>query len=271
MRRGRKVAAVVTALLVGFAVIAVAVGFDAGRRRFPTAVPARPPHSLVPAPSRGVQRQAQPIVAEPRTPAQEEGDELFARGLGATPGMRTVEELQVPPPAVSGGWPSLPVTEAPGAWAESFLGALLDVDYARQSRAALGPWLEAEEAPDLLPGVPASVADKVLYVSLLDPGATGEQASPVPSARRWAALGREGATQRASDLEVQVDPGWAQLLSSGWQPVDPRMVVLDVSGLLGENTASALEAHRFRCSMALGSARWHAGYGAVAVGDWQEG
>jgi hypothetical protein len=271
MRHGRRVATVVTALLVVFAVTAVALGLAADRHRPRVAVPARPPHPLVPAPSRGLQRQALPFVAEPPSPAQEEGDQLFARGLGATPGMRTVEEMQVPPPAVSGGWPSLPVIEAPGAWAESFLGALLDVDYARRSGRALGPWLEAEEAPDLLPGVPASVADKVLYVSLLDPSAAGEQASPVPTARRWAALGREGATQRASDLEVQVDPGWAQLLSSGWQPVDPRMVVLDVSGLLTDNTASALEAHRFSCSVALGSARWHAGYGAVAVGDWQEG
>ena len=95
-----------------------------------------------------------------------------------------------------------------------------------------------------------------------------------PSARR-PPLGGPGAgkarPERASDLEVQVDPGWAQLLSSGWQPLDPRMVVLDVSGLLTDNTASALEAHRFSCSVALGSARRHAGYGAVAVGDWQEG
>ena len=185
--------------------------------------------------------------------------------------MRTVEELQVPPPADSGGWPSLPVTEAPGPWAESFLGALLDVDYARQSRRCPRPLVGGGGGT----GPPARRARERGRQGALRfaarPRCRRRAGQPGALARRWAALGREGATQQASDLEVQVDPGWAQLVSSGWQPVDPRMVVLDVSGLLTENTASALEAHRFSCSVALGSARWHAGYGAVAVGDWQEG
>ena len=55
---------------------------------------------------------------------------------------------------------------------------------------ALAAWLQAQEAPELIPGVPGSVADKVLYISLLDPALFGGQ--PTPSAvasAQWAADG----------------------------------------------------------------------------------
>jgi hypothetical protein len=153
-----------------------------------------------------------------------------------------------------------------------FVPTLLDVDFAQRSRSALAAWAQAEEAPELLPGMPVGAADKVLYVSLFEPGLAGGQGSPVPSARHWATLARTRAIQSVSGLLVQVDPGWAQLVASGWQPPDPRLVVLDVSGLLITRRDGRRRAERrFSLGVAVGSALWHDGYGTVAVGDWQEG
>lgn len=211
-----------------------------------------------------------PTVPTAGTPLQEEGDQLFARGLSATPGLEALMALAVPSPAVSGGWPDLAAANSPEAWAIEFVPALLDIDFARQSRAALGRWAQAEEAPELLPGVPERAADKVLYVSLLAPAIAGEKDTAVPSATGWTALARAHASQSVSGLLVQVDPGWAQLVATGWQPPDPRMDVLDVSGLLSTRRGARVLARRFSCSVAVSSARWHAGYGTVAVGDWHE-
>jgi hypothetical protein len=210
-------------------------------------------------------------VAPTGTPAQEEGDQLFARGLSSTPGLEAIVALATPRPAISGGWPDLAVANSAEAWAREFVPALLNIDYARQTRAALGQWLQAEEAPELLPGVPGTAAEKVLYVSLLDPALAGGQATPVPPAPAWAALARARSSQSVSALLVQEDLGWAQLVSAGWQPPDPRMDVLDVSGLLRTSRGGQVVARRFSCSVAVGSARWHAGYGTVALGDWHEG
>ena len=67
-----------------------------------------------------------------------------------------------------------------------FVTALLDVDYAHRSRPALGAWLDAQESPELLPGMPAAAADKLLFVSLLDPSVVpgGAQPTPIPSGVR---------------------------------------------------------------------------------------
>jgi len=100
----------------------------------------------------------------PGTPVQQEYDQAFASGLGGEPGMVAATALRIPPPVVSGGWPALPVAVAPEGWAVSFTRGLLDVDYGRVSRAALGSWLVLEEAQVLLPGDPASLANKVLYI-----------------------------------------------------------------------------------------------------------
>jgi hypothetical protein len=77
--------------------------------------------------------------------------------------------------------------------------------------------------------------------------------------------------QSVSGLLVQVDPAWAALVASGWQPADPRMEVLDASGLLrAHRPGGKASARRFSLAVAVGSARWHDGYGTVALGDWQE-
>jgi hypothetical protein len=221
-------------------------------------------------PGPGLVWHAPATVAPAGSPAQEQYDQAFSQGLGSLPGMAAAQGLTVPEPAVSAGWPRLAVEVTPERWAGAFVAGLLDVDYASQSRSGLAEWLQAQEAPELLPGVPGSVADKVLYVSLLDPGLFGGQPTPVASEGQWAAAARTGTRQAVSDLMVQPDPGWAQMTAAGWQPADVRMTEEDVSGLLTVRQGRGIVSHRFGMQVIVGSARWHDGYGTVAVSDWQE-
>jgi hypothetical protein len=159
----------------------------------------------------------------------------------------------------------------PEAWATEFVSGLLDVAFARQSRPALAPWLQAEEAPELIPGIPPTVADKVLYVSLLDPGLFGGQPTPIPSADRWQADARGEMSQSVSGLLVQADPSWAQMVAAGWQPSDVRMTEEDVSGTLSVHRhGDLIGTHHFQLQLIVGSSRWHDGYGTVAVAGWTE-
>jgi hypothetical protein len=143
------------------------------------------------------------------------------------------------------------------------------VDYARQSRAALAGWLQAQEAPELLPGVPPAVADKVLEISLLDPDLFSGQPTPVAATPQWGALARAGVHQTVSDVLVQADPGWARMIAAGWQPADVRMTEEDVTGRLIVHQGDRVATHHFVLQVIVGSARWHDGYGTVAVSGWQ--
>jgi hypothetical protein len=178
--------------------------------------------------------------------------------------------MQVPSPAIQGGWPVLQAAATPEEWASQFTAALLDVDYAHQSRSALGSWLQAQEAPELIPGIPVSVADKVLYISLLDPEIFGGQPSPISSENEWAADAASATTQSVSDLMVDADPSWAQIVGAGWQPADVRMSELDVSGLVTVRGGASTSTRDFSLRLIVGSSRWHDGYGTVAVGGWKE-
>ena len=242
----------------------------AGRHSVPPTL-APPVLPAIPAPGPGLVWHTAPTVVPSGTPVQEEYDQALSQGLGSQPGISEAAALTVPSPAVGGGWPNLAVASTPEQWATEFISALLDVDYAHQSRAALGAWLQAQEAPELIPGIPESVADKVLYVSLLDSGIFGGQPSPLPTDAGWAAYAGEATTQSTSGLLVQTDPGWSQMVAAGWQPPDPRMTELDLSGVLSVRSGAATSSQNFSLQLIVGSSRWHDGYGTVAVGGWKEG
>lgn len=210
-------------------------------------------------------------VAPPQTPVQVEFDRALASGLESSPTVIAAERTGVPAPATSTAWPGIPVTFSPDEWAQQFVQRLLTVDFSTQSRAQLAAWLSAEEAPELLPGVPPEAADKVLNLSLLDPTAAGGATSPVPSAADWTALGQRGVTWSVGGLLVQPDPKWSQIVSDGWEPVDQRFQALDISGQLRVKGGTVTSTHRFTMIIYVGSAHWHAGYGTVAVSDWSEG
>jgi hypothetical protein len=241
----------------------------------------RPPPARAPAPASdspamntspggGLVWHTPATVAPAASAAQEEYDQTFSETLGSLPGMTAAAGVTVPGPAVSGGWPPLPAEVTPERWATAFVAGLLNVDYARQSRRGLAAWLQAQEAPELLPGVPGSVADKVLYVSLMDPDLFGGQPTPVSSAAQWATAARAAVRQTVSHLLVQPDSGWAQMVAAGWEPTDLRMTEEDVSGLVTVHRGAQMVVHRFGLQIIVGSARWHDGYGTVAVSGWQE-
>jgi hypothetical protein len=203
-----------------------------------------------------IEKQVDVELAEAETPAS----------LGAA------EAASVPAPATSAAFPSIPQTDSsdPTAYAIAFVTELLDTNYATQSRAALLAWAEHEEAPNTLPGVPASVAGKALVLSLADPDLPGGTPSPTPSTAQWATDADEGVTQSVSDVESEVDPDWAQIIAEGWQPRDPRLTIQTVTGTLTVTTEGrAAPPESFSLTLTLGTAaHMTAGYGAVAAGDW---
>jgi hypothetical protein len=206
------------------------------------------------------------------TPVQQQYDAALASGLAASSSLQAAQAAQVPGPGFSSAWPALQVANTPAQWTSTFTSELLDIDFPRQTRAGLGAWLSAEEAPELLPGVPSGTAGKVLYLSLLEGAAVGEAASPIPDTVTWQANATVGAHWRVSDVLIQADPQFAQIVASGWQPIDQRFAVEDVTGALTISRArtAATTTERFSMAVYVGSAHWHQGYGTVLVNDWKE-
>jgi hypothetical protein len=204
------------------------------------------------------------------TPVQQQYDRGFEEGF-SSPGneamLRRGDALALPGPAIAGGWPDLAVSATPDGWATEFTSGLLDIDFGHQSCGALGEWLVAEEAPDLLPGIPSAFSNRALYVSLLEPAIIG-QPSPVPSPGQWRADAAAGVRWSANDLEVQLDPQWQQMIDAGWQPPDIRAAVEDVSGVLTITRRSVSTKRRFSLVIQVGSGRWRDGDGTVLVSDW---
>jgi hypothetical protein len=285
-RWGRRALAAL-AVAFGLAVIitglvGIASGTHGGTRqtaRPPAAASSEPGAPAVPplggaavrsSPGAGLAWHTPLTVVPAGTPLQEQYDQAFSQGLSSLSGMSAAETLTVASAAIVGGWPRLSVEVTPERWAQAFTVGLLDVDYASQSRPGLAAWLQAQEAPELIPGVPASVADKILSISLLAPGLFGGQPTPVASTSQWDANAQAGVRQSVSNLIVQADPGWAQMTAAGWQPTDVRMTEEDVSGLLTMRTDRGVASHRFVLQLIVGSARWHDGYGTVAATGWRE-
>lgn len=221
----------------------------------------------------GALRALAPATTVPaETPVQQSYDDAFAQGF-ATPANRAsmalADALALPRPAIGGGWPALPPEDTPEGYALAFVSALLDVDFARQSRQGLGAWLLAESGPDLMPGIPSGFAERTLYTSVMAPALTG-MASPIPSAALWARDAREGVAFSVRDLEVQLDPNWQSLVDAGWQPADERAAVEDLSGLFVVTRGRSVTRRPFSLVCQVGSARFRPGYGAVLVSDWKE-
>lgn len=227
------------------------------RRSATTAPPSGPlaPTPTVTVPQSAIQKQVDAELAQAETPAS----------------IAAAAATSVPAPAVSAFYPSIPTADRsdPTAYAIAFTTELLDTNYATQSRAALLAWAEHEEAPNTLPGVPASVAGKALVLSLADPTLPGGTPSPTPPAAAWATDAYSGVVQTVSDVQAQVDPDWTQIVSEGWQPRDPLMTIETVTGTLTVTTkGKAATPVSFTLTLALGSAAHVHGYGAVAAGNW---
>jgi hypothetical protein len=279
MTRPRRVAIAVTAFLTMVVFVSGAVFALTGQHRHGIgpaakshAAAARPNSSLnSPSSASSAWTPVPPAtVLIQKTPVQQQYDEALAQGLASSPSVANATTTSVPGPAVSAAWPAIPVSYRPDQWVGWFVQRLLDISFADQPRSGLGGWLSAEAAPELLPGVPAGVQHKMLYLSLFDTTAVGGASTPIPDGATWSADAEAGVRWSVSDLLVQPDPQWSQILAAGWQPTDQRFDVEDVSGLLNATGAGTHATHQFSMRVYVGSAQWQQGYGTVLVDDWSE-
>lgn len=262
------VAAVFVMLLVA-GVIATSVG-SGHTRRHVNAEPMSAAPAILPTQT-STFTAVPPLTDVPAdTPVQQQYDAALASGLASSSSVEAASAAQVPAPGFSADWPALPVANTPEQWVTQFSQQLLDIDFARQSRTDLGQWLSAEEAPELLAGVPAATADKVLYLSLFDSAAVGGTSSPIPDTNSWRAAAQAGQRWTVSNLVAQPDPQFSQIVASGWQPIDQRFAVEDVTGNLTTTQSESSTTKHFSMAVYVGSAHWHDGYGTILVSNWKE-
>jgi len=176
-----------------------------------------------------------------------------------------LETATFPAPATSASFPAIGAADSssPSMYAMAFTQELLDLDFASSTRNELLAWAGYNNAPFTLVEMPASAQVKVLAASLT--------ASPavVPTPSQWASFAAAHTVWRTSGLVISVNPAWTQVLSVGWEPVDPLMVIYDVSGTLTVTTPGrAPVVDSFSFGLTLGGASFHPGYGAVAVDYW---
>lgn len=265
-RFGRILAAlsVVSIAVTVAMVLATAVG-GAGQGR---GVGTRPLHTAAPAEYRpGTRPQYQPVVVKPAaTPEQSLMDSQLSHAE-QIPAIPAGLLASLPAGGYSPDYPPIPDADRNNAIAfgTAFVTELVDRSYARQSRPDLLSWAQAESAPNTLPGVPAGIAGHSLMVSLIDPVALP---GPVPAAGDWAEPGDAGEVQTVSNLQAVIDPAWLSLAATGWQPADPAMTILTVTGSLNTAGPARTRTRSFSLHLTVGSNSYRPGYGAVAVDDW---
>jgi hypothetical protein len=247
-------------------------GQPAAQKGGPPVSPGAPGPSLSSSLPDGWQPVAPATTVPSDSPVQQQYDQGFEQGFSSAANraqLAEIETLGLPGPAVGGGWPALATAYTPEGWTRQFVAGLLDVDFARQTRSGLGAWLVAEEAPDLMPGIPVGAQLGSLYATVMDPAITG-QPSPAPPLAVWQANAAAGVRWWVRNLEVQLDPGWQSMIAAGWQPVDLYASVEDVSGTLTITEGSSSAQRTFSLVVQLGSAHWHPGYGTALVSGWKE-
>jgi hypothetical protein len=177
------------------------------------------------------------------------------------------ELASLPAPGYSPEYPPVPLVDRSDAitYGLTFVTELLDRDYAHQSRQELLAWAQAESAPNTLPGVPADSASRALALSLIDPESA---AGPLPSAAGWTRDAVSGEVDATRNVQAAVNPQWLSLTASGWQPADPAMTILTVTGTLIAHEPAGTVTESFSLDLTLGSSDSRPGYGAVAVDDW---
>ncbi len=281
MRRITLVSAVLV-VVADVALLAVALGmFFAGPASMATS-PTRPGRTVLPAtaPHNGLHKEAtsattspspstyHPLrVVPPQTAVQRTVDQSLARQ--SADGISVLKGSTWTAPGLSAPFPSIDSADgsSPSLFAMAFTQELLNIHFDTSTRGQLLAWADDNDAPYSLGAVPASLASRVLVVSLTAGSSPGH--APIPSATLWSTFAALGIRWSVSGLVVSVSPTWTQALSAGWEPVDPLMGIYDVSGALTiSSPGHAAVVKSISFAFTLGGALLHPGYGAVALDDW---
>jgi len=203
-------------------------------------------------------------VTPPQTAIERTANAIMAQNENSG-SFTTSQAAQFPGAATCPAFPPIDAVDSslPSMYALAFTQELLDVDFARSTRRELLAWASYNNAPNTLANIPATGNLKIL------PGSLAARPAVVPTKTQWATMAASRARWRVSGLVTSVSPIWTQMLSTGWKPVDPLMVMYDVSGTLTVTTlgrAPVIESIFF--ALTLGGASGHPGYGAVAVNNW---
>ena len=206
-------------------------------------------------------------VVPPQTAVQRTVDQSLAQQSAQGTSMLTGATWTAP--ALSAPFPAIDSADvpSPSLFAVAFTQELLDIDFAASTRKQLLAWANDNDAPYSLGSVPASLASRVLVVSLTESSSPGH--APIASATMWSTFAASRISWSVSGLVVSVNPTWTQALSAGWEPVDPLMGIYDVSGVLTISTPghdAVVKSVFF--ALTLGGALLHPGYGVVALDDW---
>ena len=248
--------------------IAVMLALAVGTSGQHHGVGTRPPRAAAPVEHPpGTQQKYQPFVMTPvATPEQSLIDSQLSQAE-QMPAVPAGLLASLPVGAYSPDYPPIPDRDRDNAitFGTAFVTELVERNYASQSRPDLLSWAQAESAPNTLPGVPAGLAGHSLVLSLIDPV---PQPGPVPAAGDWAEAGDAGEVQTISNLQAVIDPAWLTLTATGWQPADPAIAVLTVTGTLNTAGPAGARAGSFSLHLTVGSNSNRPGYGAVAVDDW---
>jgi hypothetical protein len=215
--------------------------------------------------SRGSSTIYHPLrVVPPETAVERTVNQAFITNSNPSV-LSPLEGSTFPAPATSAPFHVIDPVDSQSAslYAVAFTQELLDIHFGSSSRRQLLAWANYNNAQYSLNDLPGSLATKVLDLSLTT------VPSPVPNRTQWSALASSRTSWRLSGLVISVNPTWTQALSAGWVPVDPLMVIYDVSGSLTISRpghATVVESIGF--GLTLGGASLHPGYGAVALNDW---
>jgi len=203
-------------------------------------------------------------VTPPQTAIERTANAIMAQNENSG-SFTTSQAAQFPGAATCAAFPPIDTADSslPSMYALAFTQELLDVDFASSTRRELLAWTSYNNAPNTLANIPATANLKIL------PGSLAARPALLPTKTQWATMGAARTRWRVSDLVISVSPIWTQMLSTGWKPVDPLMVMYDVSGTLTVTTSGrAPVVESFSFGLTLGGASWHPGYGAVAVDYW---
>ena len=203
-------------------------------------------------------------VTPPQTAIERTANAVMAQNENSG-SFTTSQAAQFPGAATCAAFPPIDAADSslPSMYALAFTQELLDVDFASSTRRELLAWASYNNAPNTLANIPATANLKIL------PGSLAARPALLPTKTQWATMAASRTRWRVSGLVISVSPIWTQMLSTGWKPVDPLMVMYDVSGTLTVTTsgrAPVVESIFF--ALTLGGASWHPGYGAVAVDYW---